>query len=169
VQTSDTVPGIPIAGIEEKVRDFLERICERDWSVATAESCTGGLLASLLTDVEGCSHAFDRGFVTYSAAAKQELLGISREAIEREGVVSKAIAIQMAEAALARSNAMISLAITGFAGPASGDNEEGLVHFGCALREGPTAHREQHFGAIGRDPIRARCMEVAVDMMSEAL
>lgn len=93
--------------------------------MSTAESCTGGYLASLLTDIEGLSHAFDRGFVTYSDNAKQQMLGIEAEKIKRCGAVSETIARVMAEASLARSRAVLALAITGFAGPADPASPEG--------------------------------------------
>jgi len=151
---------------EEAARRLLAKACERDLMFATAESCTGGMLASLLTDVQGVAHAFDRGFVTYTNEAKNELLGIPIELIGRVGAVSKEVAIAMAEGALARSRANIALSVTGFAD--SGD-EPGLVHFGCARAGRTTAHREEHFGAIGRGRTRVECMRVAVEMMTEML
>ena len=151
---------------EEAARRLLDKACERDISFATAESCTGGMLASLLTDVQGVAHAFDRGFVTYSEEAKSEMLGIPLELIEREGAVSKAVAVAMAEGALERSRANIALSITGFADKGE---EPGLVHFGCARQGRTTAHREEHFGPIGRGRTRVECMRVAVEMMTDML
>lgn len=152
--------------VEEATRKLLEKACERGLTLATAESCTGGMLASLLTDVQGSAHAFDRGFVTYTDEAKHEMLGLPMELIEEEGAVSRAVAVAMAEAALERSRANIALSITGFAdaGP-----EPGLVHFGCARAGRKTAHREEHFGSIGRGATRIACMRVAVDMMTDML
>jgi nicotinamide-nucleotide amidase len=152
--------------VDKQTRALLERACEADLTLATAESCTGGMIASLLTDVPGASHAFERGFVTYANEAKSEMLGIPIAMIEREGAVSKVVAIAMAEGALDHSTADIALSVTGFAG--DGD-EPGLVHFGCARRGRPTAHREEHFGDIGRGPIRVECMRVAVEMISEVV
>jgi len=152
--------------LEEATRRLLTKACERELVLATAESCTGGLLASLLTDVPGVAHAFDRGFVTYSEEAKSDLLGVPASLIESEGVVSRAVAIAMAEGALARSNANITLAVTGFAD--AGD-EPGLVHFACARAGRITAHREEHFGPIGRGAVRVAALEVAVEMMTEML
>ncbi len=152
--------------LEEATRRLLAKACERDLVLATAESCTGGMLASLLTDVQGVAHAFDRGFVTYSEAAKTEILGVPADLIASEGAVSRPVAIAMAEGALARSRAHIAVSITGFAD--SGD-EPGLVHFACARAGRITAHREEHFGAIGRGATRVRAMEVAVEMMTEML
>nr|WP_243450958.1 CinA family protein [Sphingosinicella sp. CPCC 101087] len=158
-------PVLPDA-VEEATRRLLAKACERDLSLATAESCTGGMLASLLTDVQGVAHAFDRGFVTYSEVAKIEMLEVPAEMIAEKGAVSREVAIAMAEGALRRSDANIALAVTGFAD--SGD-EPGLVHFACARAGRKTAHREEHFGAIGRGATRVQCMRVAVEMMTEML
>jgi nicotinamide-nucleotide amidase len=152
--------------VEEATRRLLDKACERELALATAESCTGGMLASLLTDVQGSAHAFDRGFVTYTNEAKNEMLAVPMELIEQEGAVSAPVAIAMAEGALARSRANIALSITGFAD--AGD-EPGLVHFACARAGRKTAHREEHFGPIGRGATRIACMRVAVDMMTEML
>jgi len=124
------------------------------------------MLASLLTDVQGVAHTFDRGFVTYSEAAKTELLGVPTDLIAEKGAVSKEVAVAMAEGALARSRAHIALGVTGFAD--SGE-EPGLVHFACARSARITAHREEHFGAIGRGAVRVAALEVAVGMMTEML
>ncbi len=152
--------------VEEATRRMLAKACERDISLATAESCTGGMLASLLTDVQGVAHAFDRGFVTYSNEAKNEMLGVPMELIEDRGAVSREVAVAMAEGALERSRANMTLAVTGFAD--KGD-EPGLVHFACARAGRRTAHREEHFGPIGRGATRIQCMRVAVEMMTEML
>lgn len=137
--------------------------------LATAESCTGGLLAALLTDVEGCGHVFDRGFVTYDAQAKCDLLGLARDKVEENAAVTQAVAVEMAEAALDRSQADIAVGITGFAGKCGDDQEEGLVFIGCAAKGQPTACRENHLGAIGRDAVRREALHVALEMMDEAL
>ena len=151
---------------QEATRRMLAKACERKLVLATAESCTGGMLASLLTDVQGVAHAFDRGFVTYSNEAKNEMLGVPLELIEEKGAVSRDVAIAMAEGALARSRANITLSITGFAD--AGD-EPGLVHFACARGGRLTMHREEHFGPGGRGATRIACMRVAIEMMSEML
>ena len=152
--------------VEEATRRLLEKACERDLVLATAESCTGGMLASLLTDVQGVAHAFDRGFVTYSNEAKNEMLGVPMSLIDERGAVSREVAVAMAEGALSRSRANLALAVTGFAD--KGD-EPGLVHFACARAGRITAHREEHFGPIGRGATRVECMRVAVEMMTEML
>jgi nicotinamide-nucleotide amidase len=151
---------------EEAARRMLQKASERGLKLATAESCTGGMLASLLTDVQGVAHVFDRGFVTYSFEAKNEVLGIPMEVIRRNDAVSKAVAVAMAEGALERSRANVALAITGFAD--KGD-EPGLVHFACARAGRKTMHREEHFGPGGRGATRVKCMKVAVEMITEML
>jgi nicotinamide-nucleotide amidase len=151
---------------EEATRRLLQKASERDLRLATAESCTGGMLASLLTDVQGVAHAFERGFVTYTNEAKIEMLGIPADLIAEKGAVSREVAVAMAEGALARSRANIALSITGFA---DHGEEPGLVHFGCARAGRATAHREEHFGPGGRGATRVKCMKVAVEMMTEML
>jgi nicotinamide-nucleotide amidase len=163
---TETLSPVLSDALEKATRMLLEKAAERELTLATAESCTGGLLASLLTDVPGCSHAFDRGFVTYTDDAKVEMLGLSRDLIAREGAVSKGVAIAMADAALERSSANIALAVTGFAD--AGD-EPGLVHFACARRGRTTAHREEHFGSIGRGATRIAAIGVGIEMMTEML
>ena len=161
-------PALP-RELDRQAETLMQRLCDAGLMVTTAESCTGGLLASLLTDIEGAGHAFDRGFVTYDARAKQELLGLTSEMIERNEAVTGAVARAMAEGALQNSRADIALSVTGFAGPAGGDREEGLVHFGCARRNAPTTLREEHFGAIGRGPVRIAAVGVLLDMLEQAL
>jgi len=159
--------------LPRKVQDRAERVLDgahdKHLKLATAESCTGGLLAALLTDVGGRGHVFDRGFVVYSKQAKCDLLGIAREKVDGCGAVSEPVAREMAQGALRRSNADIALSITGFAGPGGPDDEEGLVHFACARRGGEVAHREEHFGKIGRDGVRIASLETALEMIEQAL
>ena len=151
---------------QEATRRLLQKASERNLRLATAESCTGGMLASLLTDVQGVAHAFERGFVTYTNEAKNEMLGVPMDLIREKGAVSREVAIAMAEGAVERSRANIALSVTGFAD--KGD-EPGLVHFGCARAGRATAHREEHFGPGGRGATRIKCMKVAVEMMTEML
>lgn len=136
-------------------------------TVATAESCTGGMVAAALTDVPGSSAVVERGFVTYSNAAKTELLGVPFELIGRHGAVSEPVARRMAEGALERSPADLAVAVTGIAGPGGGTpaKPEGLVHFACARRDRPTVHARVEFGAIGRDRVRERSVEQALAML----
>lgn len=155
--------------VDAAARQLLERACDKDLTLATAESCTGGLLASLLTDVEGASHAFERGFIVYTDEAKAEMLGVPADLIAAEGAVSEAVARRMAEGALRYSKAQIALGVTGFAGPGAPGDEPGLVHFACARDGRPTTYREEHFGDIGRGPVRIECLRVGLEMLSEAL
>ncbi|MEW9855355.1 CinA family protein [Novosphingobium sp. M1R2S20] len=152
-----------------RAESMLKLACKKELSIATAESCTGGLIAALLTDIPDCSHAYERGFVVYSPRAKSELLSIPPERIERFGVVSKEIAEDMALGALKASHADIALSVTGFAGPGGADDEEGLVHLACARRGYPTDHREEHFGPQGRAGIRRATIDVALQMIERAV
>jgi len=154
--------------LDEQAERLMHRLCDKELTVATAESCTGGMLAALLTDIEGAGHGFDRGFVAYTKDAKRDLLGIDRDVIERNDAVSEVVARAMAEGALSRSNADIAIGVTGFAGPA-GEHEQGLVHIALAHRGKPTVHREEHFGAIGRGPVRVSALKVMLNMLEHAL
>jgi nicotinamide-nucleotide amidase len=161
-------PALP-DDLDDRAERLMRRLCDEGVTVATAESCTGGMLAALLTDIEGGGHGFDRGFVTYSKAAKAELLGIESDLLERNDAVSEPVARAMAEGALSRSSADIALAVTGFAGPAGDGCEEGLVHFALATRSGRPQHRVEHFGAIGRGPVRVQALNVMLEMLEQAL
>ena len=155
--------------LDEQAERLMRAICDRELKIATAESCTGGMFAALMTDIEGCGHGFDRGFVTYSKEAKRDLLGIDPELLERNEAVSEPVARAMAEGALNRSRADIALGVTGFAGPAGDGCEEGLVHFALARRGGETIHREEHFGAAGRGPVRVKSLKVMLEMLEQAV
>lgn len=165
-ETETLSPALP-GPLEEATRRLLAKACERDLVLAVAESCTGGMLAGLLTDVKGVAHAFDRGFITYSEEAKTEMLGVPAALIADKGAVSEEVALAMAEGALERSRAHITLAVTGFADDIGG--VPGLVHFACARAGRKTAHRVERFGPIGRGATRVKAMEVAVEMMTEML
>ena len=148
----------------------LDLCRSRGLRVATAESCTGGLVAALLTEVAGSSDVFERGFVTYSNDAKRELLGVRPDTLSAHGAVSEATALEMAEGALARSRADIAVSVTGVAGPGGGSAEKpvGLVHFACA---GPGERRvaaERNFGEIGRGSVRLASVEQALAMIAAA-
>lgn len=155
--------------LDRAAHALLERACDRSRRPATAESCTGGMLASLLADVEAASHAFERGFITYSDEANAELLGVQPRLIAKEGAVSEVVARAMAEGALRFSKADIALSVTGFAGPGAPGDEPGLVHFACARSGRPLTHRAEHFGDIGRGPVRIACLRVGLEMLAEAL
>ncbi|MFL6730376.1 MAG: CinA family protein [Sphingomicrobium sp.] len=155
--------------LDEQAERLMHRLCDAKLSIATAESCTGGMLAALLTDIEGAGHGFDRGFVTYTKEAKSELLGIDRGVLDRNDAVSEVVARAMAEGALERSRADVALGVTGFAGPAGDGCEEGLVHMALARRGKPTIHREEHFGAVGRGAVRVNSLKVMLEMLEESL
>jgi nicotinamide-nucleotide amidase len=129
---------------------------EKGLMLATAESCTGGLIAAFLTEVPGSSDVFERGFVTYSNAAKSELLGVPANLIDQYGAVSEEVARAMASGALSHSRADLAVAVTGVAGPGGGTAEKpvGLVHLAAARRDGRIVHREIRLGEIGRHAIR---------------
>jgi len=137
--------------------------------VATAESCTGGLVAGALTDIAGSSAVVDRGFVTYTNAAKHQMLGVPHETIERHGAVSRETAEAMVRGALGHAHADLAVSITGIAGPGGGsaDKPVGLVHFAAASRGGNLIHRERRFGDIGRGEVRRRSVLQALSMLTE--
>jgi nicotinamide-nucleotide amidase len=139
----------------------------RGLTVATAESCTGGLVAAALTEIAGSSDVVDRGFVTYSNAAKQDMLGVPVDILERHGAVSRETAEAMAKGALAHAPADLAVAITGIAGPGGGTTEKpvGLVHFAAAARDGRLIHRERRFGDVGRAEVRLRAVAEALAML----
>jgi nicotinamide-nucleotide amidase len=138
--------------------------------IATAESCTGGLVAGLLTEIPGSSDVVERGFVTYSNDAKQDLLGVPREILESHGAVSEQTARAMAQGALKQSRADLAVAVTGIAGPGGGSAAKpvGLVHF-AAARGDRVLHRECRFGDIGRSDVRLKSVEVAIEMLAQLL
>ena len=139
--------------------------------VVTAESCTGGLVSGLLTEVPGASGMVERGFVTYSNAAKTELLGVPAEMIERYGAVSEEVARAMADGALARTPAHIALSITGVAGPDGGTAAKpvGLVYLGVAARGSSTRVRECRFGDIGRQEVRLASVREGIGLLASAI
>ena len=161
-------PAIPTE-IERLAADVLELSDALKCRIATAESCTGGLLASLLTDLEGLGHCFERGFVCYSNRAKREQLGVASEILISDGPVSKRAAIGMAEGALRQSAAGVAAAITGFAGRGGPAEEAGLVHFAVARSGRPTIHKECHFGDLGRGRVRLHCLRTALQLILQQL
>ena len=162
-------PALP-PGLDALAKQVLNEACDRGLMLVTAESCTGGLLASLLTDIPGSSHAFDRGFVTYTDESKHELLGVPMEVLAEHTAVSRETALAMAQGALGRSKGAVAIAITGYAeGNAKYGEEGGLVHFASARTGRPVKHREEHFGDIGRARVRMACLEVALGMMLERM
>jgi nicotinamide-nucleotide amidase len=162
-------PSVPADYIEERAQELFATLRALELTLGTAAFCTGGLLASLFTDIDGCSHAFERGIVAYTEDAKEELLGVPASLLEEYGAVSKPVALAMVEGLLKRSNADIAVSTTGFAGAAGPGNEEGLVHFGCARRGCASLHREEHFGPRGRQGIRQACVRTVLEMVTEIL
>lgn len=160
-------PAIP-DDIERLAQAVLQAACDRDLMLATAESCTGGLLASLLTDIPGKSHAFERGFVTYADEAKHEVLGVDLAILRTDGAVSEAAARAMAEGAIAHSRADLAVSITGYTESAPGQSG-GLVHFACARRGGPTCHRVERFGDVGRADVRLNALRTGLTLFRDAL
>jgi nicotinamide-nucleotide amidase len=154
---------------ETLARAVLDAARARGWKVATAESCTGGLVSAALTAIPGSSDVFDRGFVTYSYPAKVAMLGVAQALLTQHGAVSEAVARAMAEGALAASDAEAAVAVTGVAGPgASEAKPEGLVWFATATADGTRA-RKAEFGAIGRGAVRARSVETALALLLQAV
>lgn len=154
--------------VEDLAQRVLREVFERDLKLATAESCTGGLLASLLTDISGMGRVFERGFLTYTPQAKTEMLGVEPRMMAAEGEVSEAVARAMAEGALERSNADLAIAITGYTEGAPG-RPAGLVHIACVRWSRPTAHRRLELGSFSRASIRAAALEAALNLLSEQL
>jgi nicotinamide-nucleotide amidase len=157
--------------LEQRAAVLLEQCRSQGIKVATAESCTGGMLAALLTSVPGSSDVFDCSFVTYSNEAKKRMLGISHELIAEHGAVSRECALAMAHGAILESAATLAVSITGVAGPGGGTTAKpvGLVHFACAQRNGATLHREERFGDIGRAGVRTASVEVALELLEAQL
>ncbi|RZJ32560.1 MAG: CinA family protein [Brevundimonas sp.] len=156
--------------IEDLAQRIITEASARGLMVATAESCTGGLVAGALTAIAGSSAVVDRGFVTYSNEAKTALVGVPADLINAQGAVSEAVARAMAEGAVRHSRATISVAITGIAGPGGGsaDKPVGLVHFAAA---GPAGliHRERRFGDIGREAVRLESVKVALELLLDRI
>ena len=152
-------------------REIVEKATAAKLMVATAESCTGGLVAGLITEIAGSSAVLERGFVVYSNEAKVGLLGVAPETLAAVGAVSAETAREMAAGALEHSRADISVSITGVAGPGGGSAEKpvGLVHFACARRNGPVVHVERRFGDIGRSAVRRAAIEQAMELLEQAV
>jgi nicotinamide-nucleotide amidase len=150
-------------------REVIAALGRLDWMLATAESCTGGMIASAITDVPGSSAALDRGFVTYSNAAKVEMLGVANATLNDHGSVSEQVAAEMAKGALRLSNAQIAISVTGIAGPGRSEYKpEGRVCFGVAT--GDLIYTETvEFGARGRAAVRKASVDHALDLLLDTL
>jgi nicotinamide-nucleotide amidase len=159
--------------IDAQTRALAEQVLiaarARKWTIATAESCTGGLVAGALTEIAGSSDVVDRGFVTYSNAAKMALLGVPEATLAAHGAVSRQTAEAMARGALERAGADLTVAITGIAGPGGGSPEKpvGLVHFAAAAQDERLIDREKRYGDIGRSEVRRLSVLEALNMLLE--
>ena len=155
---------------EDLQRDILALAASKGVMIATAESCTAGLIASALTDLAGSSAVFDRGFATYSNEAKKDMLGVSQGTLNAHGAVSEVVAKEMAEGALSRSKAQLATAVTGIAGPGGSEHKpEGRVCFGLAQDNSQIFAETIEFGAIGRNHVRAATVDHALGMLKTAL
>jgi nicotinamide-nucleotide amidase len=156
--------------VQTLARQVIETARAKGLTIATAESCTGGLVAGALTAIAGSSAVVERGVVTYSNAAKTELLGVSADLIEAHGAVSEPVARAMADGAVACSPASVSVSVTGVAGPGGGSAEKpvGLVHFGAVGPKG-AIHAEHRFGDIGREEVRLASVRVALGLLLDRI
>lgn len=156
-------------GLLHKAEDLLSLFRERGLLLATAESCTGGLIIGCLTEIAGSSDVVDRGFVTYSNAAKTEMLGVPADLIAAHGAVSDPVARAMAEGAIARSRADFAIAVTGVAGPGGGTAEKpvGLVHFGLSGRDGVTTAEHRIIDG-DRSAVRSATVDTALGLLNDA-
>ena len=154
-----------------RASQLLQATKARGYTIATAESCTGGLIAASLAAVPGASASLERGFVTYSNEAKTEMLGVPAPLITEHGAVSREVALAMVAGALAHSPADIAVAVTGIAGPDGGTAEKpvGLVHIAAARRGGPTLHDEKRFADSGRHEIQSETVSAAFDLIQRVL
>ncbi len=152
------------------VSELLDRAIEQGIMIATAESCTGGMVAAALTDIPGSSAVVDRGFVTYSNDAKQQMLGVRGETLNAYGAVSEQVAQEMADGALRQSRAQLAVSITGIAGPGGSEfKPEGRVCFGLAAAGQPTRTETVEFGALGRERVRQAARDHALKMLYSGL
>lgn len=155
----------------EKAKLLLDDMRQAGLKIAVAESCTGGLITACLTEIAGSSDVVERGFITYSNEAKHELLGVPEPLLMEHGAVSESVARAMAEGALRNSRADIAVSVTGIAGPDGGAETKpvGLVHFASARLMQDVFHERHLFGDIGRDQIRAKSIEVGLDLLCKRL
>ncbi len=159
------------AALLAQARILLDTARSKGVHIATAESCTGGLIAALLTEIPGSSDVVDRGFVTYSNEAKQELLGVPAELLDAHGAVSEPVCRAMAQGALKNSCALRAVAVTGVAGPGGGSAQKpvGLVYVAVAQPDSPVTTREYRFGDIGRDQVRLATVAEAIKLLRDSL
>ena len=152
-----------------RAKDIVERASAAGIVIATAESCTGGMISAAITDIAGSSRVLDRGFVTYSNAAKMDMLGVSSETLDTHGAVSEQVAAEMAAGALKHSNATLSVSVTGIAGPGGSDfKPEGRVCFGIATEQGVET-QQVDFGPLGREGVRSATVAHALELLLQKL
>lgn len=166
---SETLTASIPTPLERRVTAVLTTLCDREMTIATAESCTGGLLASVLTDVDGLGHAFERGHITYTDASKTDELGVPHRLIETHSAVSAPVARAMAEGALRRSSASVAVSVTGYAGPGDEAAEEGLVYVALAADDDEAVVAQHRFGPLGRGPIRIKALEAVIGLLEDHL
>jgi nicotinamide-nucleotide amidase len=159
------------SALRDEAARLLDACRKQGMRIVTAESCTGGLVAALLTEIAGSSDVLERGFVTYSNESKIECLGVAADLIASHGAVSEPAALAMAEGALRNSKADIAVSVTGLAGPGGGSDSKpvGLVYLACARKGRATLDRECRFGAVGRQVVREKAVEAALALIWQAL
>lgn len=157
--------------LENKAINVLELARKKSWKIATAESCTGGLIGGILTEIAGSSDVFDRSYVTYTNSAKQDLLDVPKNDLRRHGAVSEVVARAMADGALAKSGAQIVVAVTGIAGPGGGsaDKPVGRVHLSAKAIGKTQTHRQMDYGDLGRSAVRLATVATALEMLEEIM
>lgn len=155
--------------IEETASKIIADFTAKGLMVVTAESCTGGLIAGALTEIAGSSAVVDRGLVTYTNEAKADILRVSVDTLQKFGAVSRETALEMAAGALNASQAQVSVAVTGIAGPGGGSAMKpvGLVHLAASNRDGKMLHREMRYGDIGRSNVRLATVRIAFELLQE--
>ena len=152
-----------------RAKDIVERASAAGIMIATAESCTGGMISAVITDIAGSSRVLDRGFVTYSNAAKMDMLGVSADTLDTHGAVSEQVAVEMATGALKHSNATLTVSVTGIAGPGGSDfKPEGRVCFGIATEQGVET-QQVDFGPLGREGVRSATVAHALELLLQKL
>ncbi|SMC68336.1 CinA family protein [Rhizobium sp. RU36D] len=155
------------AEIEKLAAQVIQAYSIRNFTISTAESCTGGLISGALTEIAGSSQVVDRGFVTYSNQAKMTLLDVKLDTLTRHGAVSRETAVEMVSGALLKSGTTHAVAVTGIAGPGGGSAEKpvGLVHLAAQSQDGRFLHREMRYGDLGRTDIRLATVKTALEML----
>lgn len=156
--------------IETLATEVLDKSRQKKWKLATAESCTGGLIAGSLTEIAGSSDVFDRGFIIYSNVAKNRMIGVSTDTLRAHGAVSEEVAREMALGSLNAASVDITVAVTGVAGPGGTPTKPaGRVHLAVATKDGIAEHRKMDYGELGRSEVRQATVVTALEMLVKAL